>query len=273
MSDENIEKVDETTKKEKRVIRNDPDFIAKYVENVTVVSPIEIYWTTTDGSKPRRVCGAIKLDGKRCLDFAGTGTDHKGIGFCSLHEKNYIKCKKNWLALVSESAKTTTLGALIDASQDQEVKIGDVQEEIKLERALVLWFVNSVVNREPDYDKNGERIQAEFTKDDIKFLKELNIDMIKSKEAAARIKGSMKLDALTVRQFADQILTFLFGRLVKMVGRTEAYKLAYDMNNEVFAPMIASSMISGEMSPLRQIPDSLKDMQLIGDRLRDKEIE
>jgi len=245
--------------------KKDKHFIETFVENVIVKSPIEVYWKNEDGSRGIRICGCIRNDGRRCLSPAGEGTDHRGVGYCFLHDK-VNRGKKGWLKLVAEGAKGTSLGDLIDKNEDLEVRVGEVTEEIRFQQDMVLWFINHIMNRDNGVDSEGNRLPPEFTKEDIRFLKELNIDMIKSKESAARIKGSMKLDVLTVKQFAGQILTFLFGRLVKMVGKAEAYKLASDMNAEVFAPMIAKSLISGEISPLHELPDSLKDLSIVETR-------
>lgn len=226
----------------------------RYLENVTesveVVSALEVYWKNEDGSRGTRICGFQRKDGRRCLAAAGRGTDHDGVGYCFAHDR-YRAGKDGWLRLVAEGAKGTSLADFIDKNEDLEVSVGEVTDEIRLQQALMLWVINDAMSSKGTLDKQ-----------DIKFLKELNIDMIHSKESAARIKGSMKLDALTVKQFAGQILTFLFGRLVKMVGKAEAYKLAADMNTEVFAPMIAKSLISGEMSPLQELPRSLENLKI-----------
>lgn len=237
------------------VIR-DKHFIETYVENVEFISLNEVYWRNEDGSRGQRVCGAIREDGKRCLLRAGDGTGHQGVGMCFAHDKGNLG-RKGWLQLVGEAAKTTTLGNLIDRSEDLEVSIGEVNDEIRLQQILILSFVQDVVEK-----KGGN-----FSKEDLKFLKDLNLDMIHSKESAARIKGSMKLDAVTVKQFANQILTFLFGRLSTMVGKAEALKLASDMNKEVFTPMIARSLISGEVKALEELPRSLEGLSIPREQL------
>jgi hypothetical protein len=223
----------------------------KRVENIIVVNSNEIYWGNEDGSRGIRICGAVKSDGRRCLAAAGLGTDHLGIGYCVAHDK--FRGAKNWLKLTTDMAKKTSFGQMLENCIDQEVKIGEVQDEIRFGQAFILYYVSEVLRRGDD-----------FTKDDIKFLKELNLDMIRSKESAARIKGSMKLDALTVKQFVDQLLPFLLNRLVKLIGREEAFTLVQDMNEEVFVPMTAQSLISGDMEPFKQIPNSIVNAELGG---------
>jgi len=229
-------------------------FKEKYVESVIVVSPIEIYWKNEDGSRGIRVCGGFREDGRRCLAPAGKGTDHEGVGHCIFHDGT-VEGRRGYNYLVSTISKGTTLGTLLEKSELQEIKISETQNELQLQQALLLFYLNDILSNKGD----------NLTKDDIKFLAELNKGSIQIKESSARIKGSLKLDTLTVRQFIDQVLTFLIREL-KNTGKLtdeDLREIMYKMSNEVFAPMTATSMITGNPSVLQKIPEELKDLKMV----------
>lgn len=224
-----------------------PEFQRRFVDNVVEISPEECYLLKEDGSRGRRVCGEIrKKDGKRCLARAGAFTAHPGIGRCLKHDKSKMG-RKNWLKMSQEIAKDTTLGKMLISAIDGEVSLNDVSDNIALQQAMILWYVDYVVNRAGS-DEN------KFDKDDIRFLKELNIDMIRSKESASRIKGSMKLDAIHVRQFVDQIMAYLAGRLHQLLDDDKVVVgILRDMAKEVFIPMAATGFIQGDVHALAEL--------------------
>ncbi|MHA1253924.1 MAG: hypothetical protein ACTSRP_28435 [Candidatus Helarchaeota archaeon] len=192
----------------------------------------------------RRVCGfPDKKTGKRCRNEAGWKTDHPGYGYCLYHDK-FETGKKLWVKLAAKYAEKTTLGKLLEQAEDLEVKLDDVTDEIRFQQGLLLTFLENVMKKP----------EPEFTKSDIRFLKELTQDMIKSKESAARIKGSMKIDAITVRQFIDQVMSFLVYKLSKMLSKETLRELLAEMVDEVFAPMAAIGMIRGDFKPIQEIP-------------------
>ena len=224
-----------------------------YEENIIVVASDEIYWKKQDGKRGIRICGLVRSSGRRCQAPAGKNTDHEGIGRCLAHDKGK-EGSKNWIKLAADLAKGTKLADMLEKSEEHDVRVGEVYDEIRFQQALILWYVKHVMDRDPE---------PEFEKEDIKFLKELNIDMIRSKESAARIKGSMKLDALTVRQFVDQILTFLFTELRGKLEKEILMRLVRNMMEKVFAPMAATSMITGGMHSLTEIPKNLENLKMV----------
>ena len=242
-----------------------PEFNKRFVDNVIEISPDECYLKNPDGSRGRRVCGSIRVrDGKRCLARAGAFTSHPGVGKCLKHEGNTKRAQKNWLRMSSKIAENTTLGKMLVQAIDGDIKLGDVSDNIAMQQALILWYVDYVVNRAGE----GEN---DFDKDDIRFLKELNIDMIRSKESAARIKGSMKLDAIHVKQFVDQIMAFLTGRLMQILDDERlVMNLLRDMAKKVFIPMAATGLIQGDVHPLAQLPEEYKTLSKHGEgKVRD----
>lgn len=229
-------------------------FKKRFVDNVEVVSKNECWVLDESGNRRYRVCGAIRKDGKRCLSPPGAGTSHVGVGRCLQHDL-HKEGKGNWLEMTADLAKETKLGKMLKNSQDFEVRINDLTQEISFQQGLILWYVDYVMNRDE---------VPNFTKEDIRFLKELNIDMIRSKESAARIKGSTKLDLLTVRQFVDQIFSFLVTELSMISIKKEVMVgLMKRMMEQVFAPMTATGLIQKEMTPLAQIPEKYQNMSIV----------
>jgi len=235
-------------------VRGTEAFLKRFVDNVVEINPDECYVLKSDGvTYGRRVCGAIRQDGKRCLASAGKMTAHHGFGRCLSHDK-HERGKSNWLRLSSSIAKDTSLGKLLANSMDLDVQVNDVTSNLAFQESLLLWYMEHVMTRAEN---------KEFDKDDVRFLKELNIDMIHSKESAARIKGSTKLDAIHVKQFVDQIMAYLLGRLHQL-GQDEQtiMNLLRDMVKEVFAPMAATGLIQGNVGTLAKIDDRYKSMNI-----------
>ncbi|MFH2013597.1 MAG: hypothetical protein ABIJ17_01350 [Patescibacteria group bacterium] len=250
----NDEKKSTLTSKINLANRKGKLFLERYVENVIIKSPIEIYWKNEDGSSGIRICGAYKNDGRRCLAPAGKETDHEGIGKCIFHDGT-TEGRQGYNYLVAQVSKGTKLGLLLEQSETQEIKINETQNELQFNQALLLFYLQDII------EKKGN----ELSKDDIKFLKELNDGLVKIKESSARIKGSLKLDTLTVKQFVDQVLSFLLDELAKTGKLTpeELREIMYKMSEKVFAPMTATSMITGNPSILQKVPDALRDMKRI----------
>lgn len=245
----------------KELVVGTEEFNMVFVDRVIIVSPLEIYFKRKDGKRGRRVCGSLRNDGKRCLADAGKLTDHLGVGYCIAHDRD-SRGNANWILFSTAMADGSRLGTMLERTETQEVKINEVFDEIRFQQALIMWALDNIMDKQ-QYDDNGNPKGDPFTREDIKFLKDLNVDMIRSKEAAARIKGSMKLDALTVRQFIDQLFTFLFSRLSSKFNEAELRKLILDLSDEVFAPMAATSMITGKIPILQKLPDELKNLKEI----------
>ena len=257
--------------KELEPARGTPAFIKRFVDNVAVVALDECYVLKEDGTYNYRVCGAIRKDGKRCLAKPGEGTHHEGIGRCLTHDKRF-EGVANWKEFSGHLAKGTKLGSFILATNDLEVNLSDVSSEISFQQALILWYINHVMTRDTGKNEEGEVNTPVFTKDDVRFLKELNIDMIRSKESASRIKGSMKLDAIHVRQFVDQIMSYLIGRLMGLMPdrKNMVVDLIRGMVDEVFAPMAATGLVQGDLHPLAQIPEKYQSLKMLKEAEKEK---
>lgn len=247
------------------------EFKRRFVDNVIEISPLERYVKKPDGTADYtfRVCGAIRKDGKRCLAHAGEATDHKGIGLCISHDIGYAGMK-SWKTIAANISQKTKLGMLLKVSENLEVDISNITEEILFQQSLILWYLDDIMTKNLDKDGNprldsdGNPIEPKITKEDMWTLKTLNNDMIRAKESAARIKGSMKLDAITVKQFWDLVFSFLIKELSdKGLSKHEIASIMQKMGKEVFAPMAATSLISGDITPIVQIPQELQDMRLV----------
>ncbi len=242
----------------KNKIAKSPDFKHKYVDNVEVVSINERYLVDDDKKRLQRVCGEIKADGRRCLAKAGFGTAHAGVGLCKFHEKG-LRGSQGWSSLCMEMTKGTSLGKMLERNAGGDVMISDITEELSFQQTLLLWHVNHVMERKLE-DDEGNILPPDFTPADIRILRQLNTDMIKSKESASRIKGSLKIDALTVKKFVDQILSFLAKELEDLLPAEVSIGIVERMLEEVFYPLASQGTISGDLTPLAEIPKNLKDM-------------
>lgn len=236
---------------------------SKTKESVEVVSRNEVHLIDEDNERLKRICGHIKKDGLRCKAPAGWKTDHTGYGLCYHHDKGR-DASQSWRQLSKEMAEGSSLGKILERSEDGEVAVNDVTDEIKFQQSLLLWFIDHVMNRE-NFDEDGNPIDPEFTPKDIKILKTLNQDMIKAKESAAKIKGSLKLDAVVVRKFVDSILTFLVSELEHQLNKSEVMSLMEKMMEKVLVPMSSKGMINGDVSALSEVPEDMKSMKMIAE--------
>lgn len=241
------------------------------IENVKIVSKNEVYLLDDEGDKLKRICGAVKKDGLRCKAPAGWKTDHTGYGLCWHHDKGKDGVE-SWRKMTSDIAKGSSLGKILERNKDGHVAVNDVTNEIRFQQDLLLWYVDHVMNRK-NFNEEGVPEDPEFTPKDIKILKNLNQDMIKAKESAARIKGSLKLDAVVVRKFVDSILTFLVSSLENKLRKNEVMSIMEDMMEKVLVPMSSKGLINGDVSALSEVPEDMKSMKMISENDTRKKVD
>lgn len=231
-------------------------------EEVEIIDRQEVY-LIENGEREKRICGAIKTNGERCKAPAGIGTDHSGIGYCITHDLRSNKTK-NWLETANKLAEGSKLGTALDRASKGEIAVNKIDNELLMQRGLLLWYIDHVMERDDN---------PEFTKSDIDTIRKLNRDLIKTKESAARIKGSLKLDAVVVRKFIDQLMSFLVDELESKLKRNEVMVIMEKMMEDVFIPLASRGMINGDLAALTQVPEGMKSMAMVDQNEEAKYIE
>ena len=220
-----------------------------------ILSSEEAYLINKNGIR-KRICGAVRKDGRYCTAGPGYKTDHSGIGYCLRHDRS-LDGRLNWLKMAAARAKGSTLSVMLENAANLDLELTDLSNEVRFQQSMILWYIDFVMKRDPE---------PEFTKDDINFLRGLNADVIRGKESAARIKGSMKLNALEVRQFIDQIFSFLVGRLSGLLDKAVMAGILQEMASKVFLPMTATGAITGQTSKLVELPEKYRNLNLLNGR-------
>ncbi len=218
----------------------------------------DVWILDEDGEHTKQVCGHPKKgtprvllkDGLKkdliCMKSPGAGTVHKGVGFCELHEKGKLsESSKNFLEIARVYSEHNSLSEILKDVEAIEINATDVNDEIKMLTALQLQMLEWV-------DLNPDDLGGEWNPGRIKWMVDIVKEIIKSKEAAARIQGSMRLEMNTLKQVVEMIMSFLAKELHNLnIPREVVVELFHKMNTDVFVPATNQAMVSDKMNVLK----------------------
>ena len=202
--------------------RVDPDQLTEILSdkppNIEFVSLIEIYRLTEEGKRERRVCGMPRnyrlptfvpegianphgvvnpRDEYRCMQFAGHGTNHNGLGCCQRH---------SWYAFTVFRGHKFQRGYNLNSSFDELVKNEFLTEETMDEDAVVTSNDETALQKNIDFDYYvdavKEKLNPEDLFDSVRYLYELEAIRL-------ALKDEMKkdgVDIVNLEMMADQIL-------------------------------------------------------------------
>lgn len=217
-------------------------------------------WILDDfGEKIRRICGYPKSgvpkvllnpdDLKRelvCNQAAGWGTVTT-TGFCNHHiDKRLSHGAKNFYALAQIYAKSNTLSEILEDVDETEIDLSDVSGEIKMLSAMQLQLMKWI-----EEHKDEETGDA-WTPQRISWMSSLLKDIVRMKETASRIEGSMRLDVSTLKQVVEMIMSFLMKELEAIgIPKDTIIELVQKMTDEVFIPMTNQALVSDKHNILQ----------------------
>lgn len=199
---------------------NDP------IPRVERVSSLEIYLLDPSTEKRvKRICGVQKKDmpeGYVCLNDAGKGTDHKGIGYCEIHDQREVGHRVTmWKKIREENPQICkTIGEALDIVDKLENDdLTNINENLKLLNALLIKHLG------------GDFVWSTFeSQHAISIIKEIT----KTIEAKNRIESQLYLDPKKLESFIHQIFVIIKR---KVAAENVAHDILAAILNEVVMPL------------------------------------
>lgn len=217
-----------------------------------------VYLLDGMGEKIRRICGFPKkgvpevLAKKNltkdmvCAKAAGHGTA-TDMGFCSDHiNKRLTVGAKNFYELAKFYVESSSLTQVLKDVEHTEINLNDISQEVKLLQAMQLQLMNYIEENEDD------ELKTSWTPTRIQWVTSIIKDIIRAKETASRIEGSMRLEMSTLRTVVEMIMSFLVKELMsKNVPKDAVMEIMQKMTSEVFIPMTNQALIGDKQNILQ----------------------
>lgn len=215
-----------------------------------------VFLVDDSGEKGKAICGHPKKGHPKiifkhgirkalvCQKPPGAGTPND-FGWCSQHIENSMTDKtKNFYELAKFYSEGSSLGDTLEDLSNTEIKLTDVSNEIRLLTGLQLHLIRWI---EENQDENGES----WTPTRIAGAASLLKDIIRAKETAARIEGSMRIELSELRQVVEMIMGYLVRKLTDLkIPKELILEIMEGMTTEVFTPMTNKQMISDKKNIL-----------------------
>jgi len=138
--------------------------------------------TTKEQRNKWALCGAKKRNGDRCRNYAGLGTNHKGIGTCKFHLGNARNNIKAAVKVVAERER--------QAAADKSLEFGQVIKMDPLD--ALLWSLHLSASH-TEYLRRA--IAQEGDSDDQKFRREVLLRQWTDERDRLARTSKMALDA------------------------------------------------------------------------------
>jgi hypothetical protein len=183
----------------------------------------ETWIVTPDGVLLRKICGHRSIKGI-CFLPSGYATNHIGKGNCKKHSRSLLY-NPQLNALEGIPSRFGELLAFVDTVEEDILL--NVDHEIKflyaLQQNLLLTIQDPLI---------PPALVVE--------LRELTMDIVKTKAIKNKIQKEVRLDSSTVRDFVKNIMDII----VKRVPGAEAQNIMQDIFNNVIVPYKNSDKIS-----------------------------
>lgn len=184
----------------------------------------ETWIVTPEGVMLRKICGHRSIKGI-CFLPAGHSTNHTGKGKCKRHSRSLLY-NPQLNALEGIPTRFGELLSFVDNIEDGILL--NVDHEIKFLYALQQNLLLTV---------DAELIPPQVVEE----LRELTMDIVKTKAVKNKIQKEVRLDASTVRDFVKNIMDII----VRRVPGAESQNILQDIYNNVIVPYKNSDKISG----------------------------
>jgi len=217
--------------------------------NVRIVSHDEIYLLDPEGKEIKRICGETREgipDSYPCMEEAGLGTKHLGVGRCYMHDNKALVSsnKENtYSTFIKVEDDNRTFKDLLNLTDSQDTEnLTSIDSEIKLLQALI---TNALTGKAEIKMKTSIEVARMVEK--LGKLKQLKV------ESAKRAQ----LDFQVVNKLIKGIMLS-----VKMHTSPESAKrIIADIIITTINPMMSSGDLSyGDVSELKKLPNkSFKD--------------
>jgi len=188
----------------------------------------EIYLLSPDDIRTKRICGA-KREGipeeYPCLEPAGAGTTHKGVGKCVKHDKALQKSLKKvntYEIIINDKEPKNLLDYLTAVSTLDPEHLTSLDPEIQLLQGIVSKYINQV--------KDAENVSMKQLDDLSKVLSRLG-NLKKDKADSIR---NMQIDFKVVDKFIKGIFAIIKSRTT----REQSQKILSEILQNVVTPMM-----------------------------------
>ena len=206
--------------------------IKKGISKTEFITDDEIYLLTEENKRKRRICGR-KVYGLPhplflCLNTAGSGTQHLGIGACQHHEfsgdKALVQKRLNnlWAMMNTEAGVPSNLADMIEHAKQIDRKFLEVIDpDIRILYALLGCIVGKGLN---DEDTISPRNISQATK--------IIDKIVKAKYLRKQLEKETKLDVTTVSLFVREI----FDIIKKFTPEMTAQQILTNVLEKVIKP-------------------------------------
>ena len=192
------------------------------------ISDQEVYLMSPDGIRTQRICGKIR-DGISaeypCVNKAGEGTSHFGVGYCSEHDTTLMpkaKTRNTYEVLIDKENKRSIIDYISIVSASENEHHTSIDPEIELLEALIASILSKMSKQETLTIKNAE-------------------DIAKLSEKLAKLK-KMKIDALKKEKLDSEVVAKFLGGVmgvIKMHTQGETTKrIMLDIITNIAVPMM-----------------------------------
>jgi len=183
----------------------------------------ETWIVSSEGVMLRKICGHRSIRGL-CFLPAGFSTNHIGKGKCKKHSRSLLYNPQ----LNALEGMPTRFGQLLEYVDGiEEGTLLNVDHEIKFLYALQQYFLTS---------SDDDKITVQM----VEILREITMDIVKTKAIKNKIQKEVRLDASTVRDFVKNIMDII----VKRIPGAEAQNILQDIYNNVIIPYKNTDKIS-----------------------------
>lgn len=239
---------------------NNSNLPAVYEEVLVEHIKDDVYdiWLLDDlGEKRKHICGypktgvptvlakqGLKKD-MVCNLASGWGTS-TSVGFCTNHiDKRLNYGAKNFYSLAKMYAEDNTLTEVLEDIEKTDIVLNDVSGEIMLLSAMQLQLMKWIESH-PDADTG-----VNWSPTRIGMMTTILKDIIRAKETASRIEGSMRLELSTLRSVVEMIMSFLMKELkANNIPKDVIVEIFSKMTDELFIPLTNQAMITDKKNSL-----------------------
>lgn len=191
---------------------------------IEVVDKYEVYLLDSKGNRVKRICGKKRRgypDGYVCLNYAGMGTIHKGIGYCSNHDPR--SGRKLYMEMEEINKKLATKGKKLFPTVKEGMELAEIINDDMNDLSMQVKIIMGL-------------LMAELTKEDVTLdnasiykIIDLVREVRNLKESHYKIKKDSALDLRVISAFIDKIFSVIAANAELVVARSIMEKIRTDV--------------------------------------------
>ena len=215
------------------------------------INPHEIYLLDDNNRSIKRICGKQRPNmpkGWVCLQPAGQGTDHPGVGYCSSHDTVITNSRNTglWQHLNQDNGLPSNIRELMENAQlIEEQHLTSVDDDIRMMYVLKQYLLQGHhlrVNAPTEGKGRKKAGEHQLSLETIDMILKITKEIVSTKKLRHQLEREVKLDMSTVQTFVDQI----FKVLAAEAPRPIAKKLMVSILEDVITPLQTAGRIKGD---------------------------